>query len=46
VTGYQPVEALSVIHNTPLPAETMALLGILFPQRWRLSRNESWTFKL
>jgi GNAT superfamily N-acetyltransferase len=45
VTGYQPVEVLSVIHNMPLPAETMALLGILFPQRWRLSRNESWTFK-
>jgi hypothetical protein len=45
VTGYQPVEAFSVIHNTPLPAETMALLGILFPHRWRLSRNESWTFR-
>lgn len=45
VTGYQPVEVLSVIHNTPLPAETMALLGILFPRRWRLSRNEGWTFK-
>lgn len=45
VTGYQPVEVLSVIHDTPLPAETMALLGILFPRRWRLSRNESWTFK-
>ena len=45
VTGYQPAEVLSVIHNTPLPAETMAFLGTLFPQGWRLSRNESWTFK-
>jgi len=45
VTGYQPAEVLSVIHNTPLPAETMAFLGTLFPQKWRLSRNESWTFK-
>ena len=45
VTGYQPIEVLRVIHNTPLPAETMALLETLFPRRWRLSRNESWTFK-
>jgi hypothetical protein len=46
VTGYQPTEILSVIHNTPLPAETMILLEMLFPKRWRLSRNESWTFNL
>jgi predicted N-acetyltransferase YhbS len=46
VTGYQPAEVLSVIHSTPLPAETIAFLGTLFPQRRRLSRNESWTFKL
>jgi hypothetical protein len=45
VTGYQPAEVLSVIHNTPLPAEAVTLLGTLFPRRWRLSRNESWTFK-
>jgi hypothetical protein len=45
VTGYRPVKVLNVIYNTPLPAEAVALLGTLFPQRWRLSRNESWTFK-
>jgi GNAT superfamily N-acetyltransferase len=45
VTGYQPAEVLSVIHNTPLPADTTAFLRTLFPRRWRLSRNESWTFK-
>jgi hypothetical protein len=45
VVGYQPVEVLSLIHNTPLPDEAVTLLGTLFPRRWRLSRNESWTFK-
>jgi len=45
VTGYQPAEVLSVICNASLPAETVAFLGTLFPRRWRLSRNESWTFK-
>jgi len=45
VTGYRPARLLSAIHNTPLPGETMDLLEALFPRRWRLSRNESWTYK-
>lgn len=45
VTGYRSVGLLSAIHSTPLPVEAMGLLEILFPRRWRLSRNESWTYR-
>jgi len=45
VTGYRSVEVLSAIHNTPLSVEAMTLPEVLFPRRWRFSRNESWTFK-
>jgi GNAT superfamily N-acetyltransferase len=44
VTGYRSVELLSTIHDVPLPDDVLELLGVLFPPRWRLSRNESWTF--
>jgi GNAT superfamily N-acetyltransferase len=44
VTGYRSVEVLGTIHDVPLPDEALELLGALFPPRWRLSRNESWTF--
>ena len=45
VTGYQTAEVLSAIHNTLLSTEAVSLLDALFPQRWRFSRNEGWTFK-
>ena len=45
VTGYRSIEALCTIHRTSIPARTIALLGMLFPRRWRLSRNESWTYR-
>jgi hypothetical protein len=44
VTGYRSVEVLSAIHDVPLLDDALELLGALFPPRWRLSRNESWTF--
>lgn len=44
VTGYRSVEVLDVLHQTSLPARARAFLSVLFPTRWRLSRNESWTF--
>jgi len=44
VTGYQSAEVLTTMHSTPLPSEAIDLLAALFPQRWRFSRNESWTF--
>ncbi|MBN1955269.1 MAG: GNAT family N-acetyltransferase [Anaerolineae bacterium] len=45
VTGYRSCTMLSTLYDTPLPAEAVALLEGLYPARWRLSRNESWTFK-
>jgi predicted N-acetyltransferase YhbS len=45
VTGYRSVEMLSVIHNTALPERALMLLQALFPPGWRLSRNESWTYR-
>lgn len=45
VTGYQSAKTLSMIYNTPLPDTVFALLNALFPKTWRLSRNESWTYK-
>ena len=44
VTGYQPVRALLAVHSTTLRAVETDLLEALFPPRWRLSRNESWTY--
>jgi predicted N-acetyltransferase YhbS len=45
VTGYRSANVLSAIHNTTLPTEIGDLLEALFPQRWRFSRNESWTYR-
>jgi predicted N-acetyltransferase YhbS len=45
VTGYRSAGVLSTIHNTTLPAGVRDLLEVLFPQRWRFSRNESWTYR-
>jgi hypothetical protein len=45
VAGYRSVEVLDIVHGTSLPAEARAFLTVLFPTRWRLSRNESWTFR-
>ena len=44
VVGYQSAEALDTIHDTGLSPEGLSLLDLLFPRRWRFSRNESWTF--
>lgn len=46
VAGYCDAATLAVIHNTPIPADALALLDALFPPGWRLSRNESWTYKV
>ena len=45
VTGYRSAEMLAVIHDTAIPERALALLRALFPPGWRLSRNESWTYK-
>jgi hypothetical protein len=45
VTGYRSAETLCAIHELALPVESLSLLQALFPRRWRLSRNESWTYK-
>jgi hypothetical protein len=45
VTGYRSANVLSAVRNTALPAEIGNLLEALFPQRWRFSRNESWTYR-
>jgi hypothetical protein len=44
VTGYQSAATLAALHG-PAALESLALLGALFPRRWRLSRNESWTYE-
>jgi hypothetical protein len=44
LTGYRSVVTLSVVHDTPLSANARTLLEALFPQRWRFSRNENWTY--
>lgn len=44
VTGYHSVQVLAAIQGTAFGPEVLALLTILFPGTWRLSRNESWTF--
>ena len=38
-------EMLGMLHGIKMPPRALALLQALFPRRWRLSRNESWTFK-
>ena len=45
VTGYQTAQVLCAIHGVDVPGAALALLGALFPPRWRISRNESWTYK-
>jgi len=45
VTGYRPAEVLAMVHGTPLSPEAREALGMLFPPRWRFSRNESWVFR-
>ena len=45
VTGYFSVETLCATLNTPLSRASTALLGALFPRRWRFSKNGSWFFK-
>jgi hypothetical protein len=45
VTGYRSVETLCMLYQTPLSPQALALLDGLFPRRWRLSRNESWTYR-
>jgi hypothetical protein len=44
-TGYRSAEMLGMLHGIKMPPRALALLQALFPRRWRLSRNESWTFK-
>jgi hypothetical protein len=45
VTGYASARVLAAMHETPLPDDALALLDSLFPRQWRVSRNESWTYK-
>jgi hypothetical protein len=44
VLGYRSADVLATMHNTPLDEDSLTLLRTLFPPRWRLSRNESWTY--
>jgi hypothetical protein len=44
VAGYQSATVLATIQETAFGPQALALLTILFPQCWRFSRNESWTF--
>lgn len=46
VTGYRPADVLALMHGTSLSPEAREVLGLLFPPRWRFSRNESWVFKV
>jgi predicted N-acetyltransferase YhbS len=45
VTGYRSAHVLSELRQTPLSPSALALLHVLFPPRWRVSRNESWTYR-
>lgn len=42
VTGYRSAEMTCTIQGTPLAPVNLALLNVLFPPGWRLSRNVSW----
>jgi GNAT superfamily N-acetyltransferase len=44
VTGYQRADVLATRLGTSLGLDSLALLSVLFPRCWRLSRNESWIF--
>jgi hypothetical protein len=44
VTGYQSSEVVCALHPPPLPRQALDLLSVLFPPRWRFSRNEAWTY--
>ncbi|MEJ5309193.1 MAG: hypothetical protein WHX52_05445 [Anaerolineae bacterium] len=46
VTGYRSAELLAVIHHAVIPERALMLLQVLFPTGWRLSRNESWTYRV
>ncbi|MBN1877924.1 MAG: GNAT family N-acetyltransferase [Anaerolineae bacterium] len=45
VTGYQSAGVLNARYHSLLPDKMVTFLDTLFPQVWRLSRNESWTYK-
>jgi len=45
VTRYQTGEVLGAIRDVDIPADGLALLQTLFPQRWSFSRNESWMYR-
>jgi len=42
--GYLSAEVLATIHDTPLGQDGVALLDRVFPTRWGLARDESWTY--
>jgi hypothetical protein len=42
--GYLSAAALAAVHGTPIPLEPLALLDLVFPRWWRLSRNEAWVY--
>jgi len=44
VTGYRTAAELAAMHGLALPDSARVLLDACFPPRWRLSRNESWTY--
>jgi predicted N-acetyltransferase YhbS len=44
VTGFKSARDIAAQYGTPLPPAAAVLLDHLFPRRWRLSRNESWTY--
>ncbi len=46
VTGYRSAELLAVIHHAVIHERALMLLQALFPTGWRLSRNESWTYRV
>lgn len=46
ITGFLSVEKACLLSGTSLPIDTRIFLDRLFPPCWRLSRNESWTYKI
>ncbi|MHB0876092.1 MAG: GNAT family N-acetyltransferase [Anaerolineae bacterium] len=45
VTGYRAASLLDALYGTSLPQPALELLDAAFPRRWRLTRNESWTYE-
>lgn len=45
ITGFKSAGEIAAQYGTPLPQAVIAMLNHLFPRRWRLSRNESWTYR-